>query len=769
MVPALRFRGAVLTVATGLATLSLSAPALGTVFTPDITADANTNDGHCSLREAVQSNFTGAPSGAMSGECPAGTGNDVIQLKTGHYVLAGAADDDDNLSGDLDIKGSLAIQGAGAATTSIDAQHNDRVLELFTGFTLTITGVTITGGRSPNGADGGALSAENGEPGGGILAAGPLTLTDSVVTGNATGDGGKGASVGGADGTNPGDPGILGAGFEGAPGGRGGAIRTQSPLTLVRTAITHNTTGNGGAGGNGFGGDGAAGSTGGHGGAASGGDGGTGGDGGAIYAFGPVTLTDSTVSQNAAGRGGAGGDASAGTGGAGTSVAGGAGGIGQGGPGGFGGSAGGISANAGATISGSTISDNTAGAGGVGGLAVGNTGGAGTGGANAGAGGQGTGGPGGDGGQGAGLQLFTPSTIVNSTVNGNAAGRGGDGGNGTGGSGGQASGGGSNANGGKGITGAGGFGGFAGGLIDDTKTQVVQATITGNKVGAGGDAGKAVAGQPNGGTTIQPAGDAGTGGGVVGGSPAVLVNTIVAFNSGGNCAGVVNDGGHNLTFGDSTCPGVVADPQLGPLQNNGGLTATQAIAAGSPAHDAVPASGASCPATDQRGVSRPQGTACDTGAFELQPGPAGGPPPDTVAPVFTRASLAPKVFRVNRKGTAETAVAARKKRPKGTRFRYTLSEPARVVFTIQKAARGRKVGKKCRKPTRSNRRKRACKRFVRTGRFAVVSIAGANSHRFSGRIGKRVLKPGRYRAVLVAIDAAGNRSVAKRLTFRVVR
>jgi hypothetical protein len=92
-----------------------------------------------------------------------------------------------------------------------------------------------------------------------------------------------------------------------------------------------------------------------------------------------------------------------------------------------------------------------------------------------------------------------------------------------------------------------------------------------------------------------------------------------------------------------------------------------------------------------------------------------------------------------------------------------------VVFTIQRQRAGRKVGKRCRKPTRANRKKRHCKRFVRVGRFAKASTAGANTKGFSGRIGRKSLKPGRYRATLVATDAAGNHSRTKRLRFRVVR
>jgi hypothetical protein len=130
-------------------------------------------------------------------------------------------------------------------------------------------------------------------------------------------------------------------------------------------------------------------------------------------------------------------------------------------------------------------------------------------------------------------------------------------------------------------------------------------------------------------------------------------------------------------------------------------------------------------------------------------------------------SLTNTTFAVNPRGAPETAVSARAKR--GTTFRYTLSENARVVFTIEKATVGRWVGRSCRKQTRSNRKRRRCTRYVRAGRFARQSTAGANKQRFSGRIGRRSLKPGKYRATLVATDAAGNRAAPRRLRFRVVR
>jgi hypothetical protein len=58
------------------------------------------------------------------------------------------------------------------------------------------------------------------------------------------------------------------------------------------------------------------------------------------------------------------------------------------------------------------------------------------------------------------------------------------------------------------------------------------------------------------------------------------------------------------------------DPKLGSLADNGGSTQTLALLPGSPAIDA--GDDASCPDTDQRGVTRPQSSHCDIGAFEYQ-------------------------------------------------------------------------------------------------------------------------------------------------------
>jgi beta-glucanase (GH16 family) len=123
-----------------------------------------------------------------------------------------------------------------------------------------------------------------------------------------------------------------------------------------------------------------------------------------------------------------------------------------------------------------------------------------------------------------------------------------------------------------------------------------------------------------------------TGGAFVGtfteGSPSLtLVNTLVGANSGAQCfvgsfgAGRVTlaSGGYNLVS-DASCNLTGAgdraglDPQLGGLADNGGPTLTHALLPTSPAIDA--AHPATCPPTDQRGLARPQGAACDIGAFE---------------------------------------------------------------------------------------------------------------------------------------------------------
>jgi len=108
-------------------------------------------------------------------------------------------------------------------------------------------------------------------------------------------------------------------------------------------------------------------------------------------------------------------------------------------------------------------------------------------------------------------------------------------------------------------------------------------------------------------------------------------NSILADNdipNCGNAGGSLTSQGYNLDSADScgfTSTGdlINTDPQLGALGNNGGLTQTHALPAGSPAIDA--GTNTDCPSTDQRGVSRPldgdanDSSICDMGAYELKP------------------------------------------------------------------------------------------------------------------------------------------------------
>jgi DNA-binding beta-propeller fold protein YncE len=131
------------------------------------------------------------------------------------------------------------------------------------------------------------------------------------------------------------------------------------------------------------------------------------------------------------------------------------------------------------------------------------------------------------------------------------------------------------------------------------------------------------------------------------------------------------------------------------------------------------------------------------------------PPADTLAPTVRGFKLAPKRFKV-----------PSKRRPS---FRFVLSEPAGVRIVVERAIPGRRVGKRCKAAIPKLAKKQRCRRFVRraTLRFADRS-AGANTIRFSGRIGKRALAPGAYRATIFAADPSGNRSLPRRASFVVL-
>jgi CSLREA domain-containing protein len=546
--------------------LFAATPAVAATITVNTTNDElAAGDGLCSLREAI-----GTVDGNGNGDCTAASSSvNTIVLGAHTYPLTIAGflalgnptgcfetfvpEDTDNHAGELSVFGTvsdLTIEGAGPTQTVIDAcKLGDRLLEVKSGATVTVRGISLTNGHARDGADGG--------------------------TGATFG------SVGGS--------GLVGA--------NGGGILNEGTLSLIDSAVTNSHAGNGGSGGQG-------GPLGG-----SGGVGAAGGNGGGIFSTGTLSLTGTTISGNSAGKGGAGGAAVQGSVANGQSGDGGSGGSGANGGGG-----GGIANEVGsATIDNSTITGNASGAGGVATTGMNSDSSQGKG---------GDGGSGGAGGNGAGIANAVNATLhaTNDTIEGNKAADGAPG---------RAAGSGANDLFQSGHPGNGGAGGNGGGLVNIHSTaQLVNLTIAANSTGSGASGGPASASFGAGANGLD-----GHGGGLftVSSLP-TLQNTILYENqTGGECRGAgITDGGHNLAFSLPVIGPLptdpcdlshfsFADPKLGSLADNGGPTQTMRLQPGSGAIDQVPSSGAGCPATDQRGVARPGGAACDIGAFELAP------------------------------------------------------------------------------------------------------------------------------------------------------
>jgi hypothetical protein len=87
---------------------------------------------------------------------------------------------------------------------------------------------------------------------------------------------------------------------------------------------------------------------------------------------------------------------------------------------------------------------------------------------------------------------------------------------------------------------------------------------------------------------------------------------------------------------------------------------------------------------------------------------------------------------------------------------YRDSQIATTTFTVLREEAGRKQGKSCKKPSKSNKHGKRCTLYKAVGTFSHADLAGANSLHFSGRLNGRKLAKGTYRLQAVASDAAGN-------------
>lgn len=104
-----------------------------------------------------------------------------------------------------------------------------------------------------------------------------------------------------------------------------------------------------------------------------------------------------------------------------------------------------------------------------------------------------------------------------------------------------------------------------------------------------------------------------------------VVNTVVAGTNPNNLgndsnllffgANVVGASNNQATLDPGSTPPLVADSQLGPLAANSAPNAPKTMSIGSTS-PAIDAAVGTCPTTDERGLPRPLGVACDIGAYE---------------------------------------------------------------------------------------------------------------------------------------------------------
>lgn len=180
----------------------------------DDNGDNATDNGLCSLREAITATNTNLDvNGSDDCDHNGGTGFDIIELPPGSINLTGAAGDDANVSGDLDVEGGaggvvIGPPNTGIGGTTVSAAAGDRVFHLEnagTGF-VTLFGLVVQGGTIDGNGAGILAQAQNptlsnvhvnnndtslagANAGGGLYyappSAGTIGITQSTFTGNS--------------------------------------------------------------------------------------------------------------------------------------------------------------------------------------------------------------------------------------------------------------------------------------------------------------------------------------------------------------------------------------------------------------------------------------------------------------------------------------------------------------------------------------------------------------------------------------------------------
>jgi hypothetical protein len=140
------------------------------------------------------------------------------------------------------------------------------------------------------------------------------------------------------------------------------------------------------------------------------------------------------------------------------------------------------------------------------------------------------------------------------------------------------------------------------------------------------------------------------------------------------------------------------------------------------------------------------------------------------AALLSRYTIRPRSFVAADRGPSALGGQRRRRSRPGARVSFRVNQAASVTFRVKQRRPGRRSARgRCVKPNRQNRSRRSCTRLVTLrGGFTRAGTAGSNSFRFTGRLRRRKLRPGRY--LLAATPTATGRSGPTRTAgFRIKR